>query len=329
MSRSCGTGIGGGSYLCWLQYGRRVDDGLRLLGVLECDLRDVVLLKVEVAADCRAETEEQEEDTHGQRHIAGHVDERVLLEGFAPSLVDSLYDLLVLVGLGIAHRAEEFAGGDERCVVRFVLEPHALRFEAADQAFVVTGEHGAGGELESLAEVVGDLLGEAEIEEAKTVAGQAEEVAGVGISMEVAVAHDLFHVDLDEERKEHLRIDAGSAEVVEVGDLDAVDVLHGENAFARMLLDDARNHDIVTISESGRDGLHGFGFVKHVDFEWDVGGELLVDGLKGVVAEAGLEPDEAMKDAEVGPDEARAIGVDDLYGDLTTVLELGLVDLRE
>ena len=137
--------------------------------------------------------------------------------------------------------------------------------------------------------------------------------------MEVPVAHDLLHVDLDEQGKELLRVDAGGAEAIDVGNLDAVDVLHGENAFARMLLDDARNHDIVTISESGRDGLHGFGFVEHVDFEWDVGGELLVDGLEGIVAEAGLEPDHPAEDTEVCPDESRAIGIDDFDGDLTAV----------
>ena len=37
--------------------------------------------------------------------------------------------------------------------------------------------------------------------------GRAEEIAGMRIGVEVAVAHDLLHVDLDEEREEDLRIE--------------------------------------------------------------------------------------------------------------------------
>src|SRR5947208_3927492 len=147
-SRSCGTGISGGSYFCWQRRGRWVDDGLRLLGILEGDLRDVVLLQVKVAADGGAETEEKEEHTHGECHIAGHVDERVLLEGFGPGFVDGLHDLLVFVCLGLAPRWEQLARSYAPAVVAFILELHALRSGAANEAFVVAGEPRAGGELE-------------------------------------------------------------------------------------------------------------------------------------------------------------------------------------
>jgi hypothetical protein len=69
--------------------------------------------------------------------------------------------------------------------------------------------------------------------------------------------------------------------------------------------------------------------VQHVDFERDVYGEFLIDGLEGVVADARLEPNETAEDAEVGLDESGAVRVDDFDGDPTAVLELRLVDLGE
>ena len=96
-----------------------------------------------------------------------------------------------------------------------------------------------------------------------------------------------------------------------------------------MLLDDPGNHDIVAISKGGCDSAHRLGFVDHIDFERDVSGELVVNGLEGVVAEAGFQPDEATKDAKIGADEAGAVRIDDLDGDLTAILQFRLVDLRE
>ena len=149
------------------------------------------------------------------------------------------------------------------------------------------------------------------------------------IGVEVAVAHDLLHVDLDEEREELLSVDACGAKAFDIRDLDAVDVLHREDALSRVFANDAGDDDVVTVGEGRSDGAHGLGFVQHVDFERHVGGELLVDRLEGIVADAGFEPDKAAEDAEVGLDEARAVRVDDFDGDLAAVLQLRLVDLGE
>ena len=149
------------------------------------------------------------------------------------------------------------------------------------------------------------------------------------IGVKVAVAHDLLHVDLDEEREELLRVDASGAKAFDVGYLDAVDVFHSEDPLRRVLADDAWDDDVVAVREGRGDGAHRLGFVQHIDFEGDVGGKLLVDGLERVVADTRLQPDEPAEDAEVGLDEPRAVRIDDLDGDLSAVLELGLVDLGE
>ena len=120
-----------------------------------------------------------------------------------------------------------------------------------------------------------------------------------------------------------------SADAVEVGDLDAVDVLHREEALAGPFVDDGGDDDVGAMRELGGDRLHVLRLMVHVDFFGDVEGELAVDGLEGEGVEAGLEPEDRLEDPEVGADEALDVGVDDFDGDFASVVEAGAVDLRE
>ena len=68
---------------------------------------------------------------------------------------------------------------------------------------------------------------------------------------------------------------------LEVGDLDAVDVLHCEEAAAGPFVDDSGDDNVRAVRELGGDRLHVLRLVMHVHFFRDVGGELTVDGLEG------------------------------------------------
>src|SRR3989442_14533108 len=75
--------------------------------VSEGDRRHSGRVDFDVLADDCAEPEEEAEDAHRERKVAGHLHDAICLEGVGPSLVDSVHHFLVLVCLGVGHGTEE------------------------------------------------------------------------------------------------------------------------------------------------------------------------------------------------------------------------------
>src|SRR2546428_4859600 len=65
----------------------------RFVGILQGCLSDEVLSHVVITADGGGEAEEQKEDPHRQRHLAGHLDHGVLLERSSPGVVQRVDQL--------------------------------------------------------------------------------------------------------------------------------------------------------------------------------------------------------------------------------------------
>ena len=116
------------------------------------------------------------------------------------------------------------------------------------------------------AEALGELLGEAEVEEHDARAlGLDEQVAGVRIGVEEAVGEDLLGEDVDERVRHPRRVDAGLPQRAHVVDLDALDELHHEHAAARVLPDDRRDVDLGAVREAAADRLGVAALVLEVE----------------------------------------------------------------
>src|SRR6266508_4935444 len=149
------------------------------------------------------------------------------------------------------------------------------------------------------------------------------------IGVEVTMAHDLLHVDLDEKREELLSVDSGGPQTIDVCNLDAINVFHGEYPFSSVLRDDGGDDNIVAVGELGSYRFHRLRLVEHVHFQRHVGGKLLINGLERIVAEARLEPDERSQYAQVRFDEPGTLGIDNFNRDGPAILQLRFVDLRQ
>ena len=126
------------------------------------------------------------------------------------------------------------------------------------------------------------------------------------------------------------RIDAGAPQAFDVSDLDAVDVLHGQDAPRAVLPVDARHADVLYALEVGSDSLSVAAFVDEIELARDHVGHLFGDEAE---VQRLVEPvEDAHEDGDVlqvGVDQLLDVRVLHLDGDDASVVQHRLVHLGQ
>ena len=94
--------------------------------------------------------------------------------------------------------------------------------ERRDDALAIRGEDRKRQPHDAVAERRREILGQAEIEQHDFGAGLNQDVAGMRIGVEKAVAQDLVAENLDQLLRDQVLVDPRTLEPVDVGDLDAL-----------------------------------------------------------------------------------------------------------
>ena len=177
-----------------------------------------------------------------------------------------------------------------------------------------------GGEADhALAEARGQILGQAEIEQHQprpaVGAPLHQEVAGVGIGVEEAVAEDLLAVGLGQQPRHLVGVDSGRAQARHVGDLDAVDELHHQHAARGQLPVDARDRHVVAPAEHARHRLGVVPLVHEVELAGHVAGQLVDQRHQVEVALHEVDgPEQHAQVGQVAAHQRLDLGILDLDG---------------
>src|ERR1700733_10099032 len=102
--------------------------------------------------------------------------------------------------------------------------------ERRDDAVAVRTENRKRQSHNAVAERRRKILGQPEVEQHDSRTGLNQDVAGMRVGVEEAVAQDLVAKNLDELLRYEMLVDTGALERLDVGDLDALDQFHREHA---------------------------------------------------------------------------------------------------
>src|SRR5882724_6964045 len=116
------------------------------------------------------------------------------------------------------------------------------------------------------------------------------------VALEEALLEDHARVDATDPARDFAEVVTGSGEPLDVGHLDAVEVLEDEKLAGRVLGVNARDDDGRVAGERGADALGRHGLELEVELERDELADLLHDG--GEVEVADQAPCGADDDAE-------------------------------
>ena len=180
------------------------------------------------------------------------------------------------------------------------------------------------------AELHRQLLGLTEVQEDDLRPRADEQVAGMRVGVEEAVAQDLLRVRLHEHSRNVAGIDAGRCQGFAVGDLDAVHELHHQDGARSVLPVDIGHGHGWRIACVRGNALGVAPFVDEVQLLRDVGPQLV--GHEAIVDAAVEAVEDADEEGEVGEIDVHDPGdawVLDLDGRLAAIVERGAVDLSE
>jgi len=205
--------------------------------------------------------------------------------------------------------------------------------EGADHFFIFAVDN-AGDEIgELFAFDAADPSHHAKVEIADDIIFENIDIARVRVGVEKAVFKNLLHNEVGAIGGDFLEIVPSVAEGVEVGDLDAVDILHGQHALGGEIAKDLGDVDGFIVDEHPGEMLHVGGFHGIVDFLFDGAGEFL-DNFRGTMLDDFLdmafgEDGEMEHDFEIdldGLDDAGALNLD---GDFFAILHSRTMHLAD
>ena len=286
-------------------------------------------MRVQLLAQAAQEAEHAA-DHHDLRR---QLDERVLLQ-HRHDLVVGLRDRVDVDIARIGGGAQDVAriGVAERHVALLLigLGAEADAAEGIAHLLVIGREDRVDQDPELAAELLRQLLRLAEVQEHDLRPGPHQQIAGVRVRVEEAVAQDLLRVRLHQHPRHLAAIDACRCQPFAVGDLDAFHELHHQHGARRVFPVDVRHGHGRRIARVRGDALGVAPLVDEVQLFRDVraqlvGHEAIVDAAVQAVEHADEERQVRQVDID-DPSDARVLH---LHGGLAAIVQRRAVHLRQ
>src|SRR5208283_3547477 len=227
--------------------------------------------QIDLAVERFAEAAQQAHHAPDQQHVGGNFDDGIRFDRARQLFVELLDEVLVGVSLLRLHRAaEKQVGKRQQRVGIAVARAEAELVERRDNAFAVRTENRKRQSHDAVAEGRRKILGQPEVEQHDSRTGLNENVAGMRVGVEEAVAQDLVAENFDELLRNEMLVDAGALERVDVGDLDALDQFHREHApRGELAINLGHQHQRIGGEVAAHDG-GVVGLVNEVELHRDV-----------------------------------------------------------
>ena len=150
---------------------------------------------------------------------------------------------LVKVGFGLAHLY-----GDLRGII-------AASFADCEQQ-----------PQEMIAKVAGDVRNHSQVDQGHLVVFRQKDISRMWIRMEKPVDENLFEIRAEDLFGESLSVELHQPQRTDIGNFLPFDVVHGQDARGRVVIDGLRNHDLLEFNQRAPQSLQVAGFTFEIEF---------------------------------------------------------------